>query len=166
MRKLAPALGLAVLVVAVGAASWLRRADTRPALLPFQSRVEGLKDDDQERHARIRAALREAERERSATKDWPQTLNVPGLTWTKREHGVYVNYVGVPAPMPVGLRWLVLIIEPEKDSREPAPPEDDEHHTLADGTALHVTVWTAPGAGVPEVVLPMPAAEGWTQQVR
>lgn len=168
VRKLAPALGLTALVVAVGAASYLRRADPTPPLLPFQSRVGELRGPDQERHEQIRAALREAERERSASKTWPPALSVPGLTWTMRAHGVYVNYVGVPAQAPGGLRWLVLIIEPEPGPlTDPVPPEDDEHHTLADGTGLHVTVWTSPVGGRPvELVLPMPAAEGWTQQVR
>ena len=158
-------MALATLVVAV---SFFRgEGAAQPPVLPHLARLGDLKAPDQATHAKIRDALRAAERVRSDTKQWPPALGVEGLTWTQRRHGVYVNYVGVPAD-PLRLRWLVLFIEPEPSPIvDPAPPEDDEHHSLPDGTALHVTVWTAANAGpVPEVVLPFPAAEGWTQRLR
>lgn len=162
------AVGLAALVVGVGALSWLRRAPptARAELLPYQARVADLPGVERVRHAEVRAALALAEATRAETQKWPSTFGVEGVTWVQRRHGLYVNYLGVPAD-PARLRWLVLVIEPEPTAlKDPAPPPDDEHHTLADGTALHVTVWTAPNQGpVPEVVLPLPAAENWTQQL-
>lgn len=153
-----------MLVAVVAAVSYSRRAGGPEAsgLLPHQARVV-----DAPTHDRIRASLRAAERVRSDTKQWPAALDAEGFTWTLRRHGIYVNYVGVPTD-PTRARWLVLYIEPEPAPiADPAPPEDDEHHTLPDGTALHVTLWTAENAGpVPEVALPFPAAEGWTQRLR
>jgi len=59
--------------------------------------------------------------------------------WVQRRQGSSGNYLG-PSE---GRRWLVLFIELDpRASPEKAPPEDSEHHTLSDGTALHVTVWT------------------------
>lgn len=166
MRRFLPAAGLAALVIAVGAASYLKRA--RPVepqgLLPYQRRVLPA---EVERMTQVRAAMRVAEQARSEQKRWPAGFSAPGLTWTQRGQGLYVNYLGVP-PDPKGARWLVLYVEPEPAPiRDPAPPEDDEHHTLADGTALHVTVWTQPNDGpLPLDVLPFPAAEGWLQLLR
>ena len=170
LPRLAAALGVLVFLAGV---AWLaagqkvsRRARTE--LLPYQGWVDALSAEDQQRDAQIRAALREAERGRAANKTWPNRfLTEPGVEWLERSHGLYVNYLGIPAA-PTRSRWLVLIIEPEPAALKDKPaPEDDEHHTLADGTALHVTVWSAPNQGaVPQVVLPFPAAEGWTQRLR
>jgi hypothetical protein len=75
-----------------------------------------------------------------------------------------VNYEGEGE----GLRWLVLFLEPDpRLVAEKAPPEDDEHHTLSDGTPLHVTVWTQPLTEAPsDQLTAFPAAEGWVERVR
>lgn len=166
--KLLAALGLIAFLGAVAFLSHRRRAPTRPAaeLLPYQARTTELPAAEQQRFAEIRTALRAAERARWETKKWPDAFSAPGLTWIQRGQGLYVNYLGIPTE-PSRLRWLVLFIEPEPTAlKDRAPPEDEEHHTLPDGTALHLSVWSAPNEGpVPSVVLPFPAAENWTQQV-
>ena len=131
-------------------------------------------------YRQLREGILEAENVRAATGAWPEPAalaadGVPpfaadalgsALTWTKRQHGVYVNYLGVPSG--AGPRWLVLFIESEpgllRGPGEQPPPVDEEHHTLPNGLALHVTVWTSqttPG----DEVLAFPVAEGWTQQL-
>jgi hypothetical protein len=167
--KLFPALLIAALVVAVAATSFMRRHRTAAPsteLLPYQARVVELPATEQERFAQIRAALREAEKIRAASRQWPAEFGAPDVKWIQRGQGLYVNYLGVP-DAPSRLRWLVLIIEPEPSAlKDPAPPEDEEHHTLSDGTAVHVSVWTTPNEGpIPQVVLPFPAAENWTQRL-
>ena len=162
-------LAVAAVVVAVAAVAWLgasrKRVAPLPELLPYQALVRAA---DAEVFGLIRTQLRAAEKQRGTEGKWPTRFVVddPRLTWTLRAQQLYVNYLGVPAD-PSQPRWLVLIIEPPPTGiRDPAPPEDEEHHTLLDGTALHVTIWSAPNQGpVPEVVLPFPAAEGWTQRL-
>ena len=80
-----------------------------------------------------------------------------------RRQGATINYVGESE----GLRWLVLYLEPDpRMERTAAPPEDDEHHTLADGTGLHVTLWTQPlSEPTTELVTAFPGAEGWVERV-
>ena len=166
--RLLATLGVVVLLAAVGTASWLRRGRAQSAteLLPYQARVGLLPSTEQERFAQVSAAIRQAEAGRATNKAWPSTLGVPGLTWVQRGKGLYVNYLGIPAE-PEQLRWLVLLIEPEPSAiKDKAPPEDEQHHTLSDGTPIHVSVWTAANQGaVPEVVLPFPAAEDWIQRL-
>ena len=168
MRKLLGALGLAALLIAVAVLSFNRRDRAKPTaeLLPYQAPVGELPAAERERFAQIHTAIREAERARAGTRQWPARFNAPGVSWVQRGQGLYVNYLAVP-PEPARLRWLVLVIEPDPAAlKEAPPPEDEEHHTLSDGTALHVTVWSAPNQGpVPEAVLPFPAAENWTQRL-
>ena len=159
-------------LAAVGLVAWLgfahRSAQTPLDLLPYQAQVSELAAPEQQRFAQVREQLRGAEEERDATGQWPQVLaSEPDIRWIRLARGHYVNYLGVPASAR-RLRWLVMVIEPEAAAiRDPPAPEDDEHHTLRDGTGLHVTVWSAPNEGpLPEVVLPFPAAEGWTQRIR
>ena len=166
--KLFGVLGLAGLLAAVAVTSFLQRKKAAPPaeLLPYQALVTALPAPERERHAQLRAAIREAEKHRNEKRSWPPAFVAPGLSWVQRGQGLYVNYLGVPND-PSRLRWLVLIIEPEPSAlKDPPPPDDDEHHTLADGTALHVSVWTTPNKGpIPEGVLPFPAAEHWTQRL-
>lgn len=166
--KLLPALGLVALLIAVAVVSFKRRGANGPAaeLLPYQTWATELTSVEQEHFGRIRAAVREAESARSEQKKWPSSFGAPGFGWVQRGQGLYINYLGLPSD-PARLRWLVLYIEPEPTAlKEPAPPDDEEHHTLSDGTALHVSIWSAPNAGpVPDAVLPFPAAENWTQRL-
>ena len=164
------AAAFVAVLLAVGVVAWLGVLHRKPpaaALLPYQGWVGELPRAARRRFAEVRSALRLAEQHRGKTQQWPaQFVNDRELAWSLSIHGPYVNYLGIPSD-PAGLRWLVLIIEPEPAAiRDPAPPEDEEHQTLSDGTGLHVTVWTSPNTGsLPLAVLAFPAAEGWTQRL-
>lgn len=133
-----------------------------PALLAWQRPVSELTEAQRALWAELRASLRDAEAQRAASGDWPRLDLTSNARWSLRRQRLAVNYVAEAE----GLRWLVLFLEPDPRVQEPAPPEDDEHHTLADGTALHVTVWTQPLTAPPTAeVTAFPAAEGWTERV-
>ncbi len=169
-------LALAALIVA----GKLLRPNPRPAgaeLLPYQRSYRELPAAEQQVYFSLRSAISTAERYRAANKKWPPPEALAGeglaafsgdrLGWSRLEGGLYVNYLGVPKGE--GLRWLVLIIEPDpKELRlpnQPPPPVDLEHHTLSDGTTLHVTVWSEPNQGpLPVAVVPYPVADGWTER--
>ncbi len=129
----------------------------------WQKAVSELTDGQQRVYRELRAQVRAAERERGATKSWPAPAGIFPDGWVQRRQGMYVNYLGERD----GLRWLVLFIEPDpRAAYEKAPAEDDEHHTLSDGTALHVTVWTqALTEAATQRVTAFPAAEGWVERV-
>ena len=136
-----------------------------PAPTPsWQQPISGLTAEQQRFHAHLREQLRAAEQDRATGKTWPPAAaHFPG-GWTLRKLGSTVNYVGDAE----GLRWLVLFLEPDPRAKaEKAPPEDDEHHTLGDGTPLHVTVWTQPlTEPATDQLTAFPAAEGWVERVR
>jgi hypothetical protein len=161
----------------------LTARDSAAELAPWQRSYLELPAAGQRLYRLVREGILEAENVRSATKQWPsvEALAADGvppfaadavtepLAWVQRRQGVYVNYLGVPTGGAVE-RWLVLFIEPEPVAfatpGEKPPPVDEEHHTLPDGTALHVTVWTQPGTGpAPTGVLAFPVTEGWTQRL-
>ena len=154
------AAALAVFVV-VQVAQHLRRP-TSPPLLAWQRPVSELTDAQRAMFTELRASLRTAEAQRAATHEWPSLDLTRNARWALRRQRLAINYVAEAE----GLRWLVLFLEPDPRLHEPAPPEDEEHHTLADGTALHVTVWTQP-LDTPRVdeVTAFPAAEGWVERV-
>lgn len=182
LRALAP---WAAVAVAVWGASRCTRGSTgrsaSPSARPGSARTS-LAPAEQRLYRELRAGLFDVENQRAATKAWPEVpwlvqqgvppfapdALTPPLDWTMARDGLYVTYLGVPKSSG-GLRWLVLFIEPEKQAfaeQGPPPPVDEEHHTLPDGTALHVTVWTAPDEGPrPQGVLAFPVAEGWTQRL-
>lgn len=166
--KVLSVVGLVVLLTAVAFASYRRRSAPLPAteLLTYQARASELPRLERETYAAIRAGLRAVETVRASTKLWPAAFEAGGLTWSKREQGLYINYLGIP-DAPSKLRWLVLFIEPAESAlKDPPASEDDEHHTLDDGTALHVTVWSAAHDGpIPPDALTFPAAEGWVQRL-
>lgn len=148
----------AVWGLAVGVSRW-RREPERPPAPAWQRPVSELTEAQQAHYAQVRAAILEAERVRSAGA-WPTTF-LPGSVF--RQQRLTVNYVSEAA----GLRWLVLFLEPDPRSPPEKAAPDDEHHTLADGTPLHVTVWTQPlSVPAPENVTAFPAAEGWVERVR
>lgn len=132
----------------------------------WQRSYREMNEADQLRFRAIRVGLLQAEKVRGATGEWPQVLfDDAGAKWVMRRHGVYVNYLAAEGPT----RWLVLFIEPEPkrlNEKLPPAPIDEEHHTLSDGTELHVTVWSMPNEGeVPTEVLAFPVADGWVQRV-
>lgn len=179
-REAAPWFGLAVLVWSVGLVIQRSRPSSPVVeLAGWQATFRDVAEADQRTFRHLREALPEVERLRVETGAWPEPSQLvsEGIdpfrederavprSWVLRQHGVYASYVGVPAPGSTGLRWLVLFIEPS--TNEPAPPEDEEHHTRADGVAVHVTVWSQPNDAepVPEEVLAFPAAQGWVQRL-
>lgn len=155
-----------LVALAVFGAATLYSHLTTPAPLPtpsWQRSVAELSAAQQRFYLQLRDQLRSAERGRSETKSWPAPDGLFPPGWAQRRQGLYVNYLGEAE----GLRWLVLFIEPDpRAAPEKPPPEDEEHHTLGDGTALHVTVWTKPLTEPPtDGVTAFPAAEGWVERV-
>lgn len=153
---------VALVVFAAGTIYSRLRAMVAPAPA-WQRPVSELNDEQRRFHARLRGQLKAAERARGQSGTWPPAPGVFNDAWLMRRQGIYVNYLGESE----GLRWLVLFIEPDpRAPPEPPPPEDAEHHTLSDGTALHVTVWTQPLPEPPtDLVTAFPAAEGWVERV-
>lgn len=154
---------VALAVFGVGTLYSRLAAAPAPPAPAWQRPVSELNDSQQTFYARLRGQLRAAERERGITNDWPPAAGIFLEGWVQRRQGSYVNYLGAAE----GLRWLVLFIEPDpRAEKVEAPPEDDEHHTLSDGTPLHVTVWTQPlSEPSPSVVTAFPGAEGWVERV-
>ena len=142
-----------------GFAAYSKRCAPPPAAAPsWQRPISELREPQQRFHAQLLEEIRGAEKVRGASQQWPL---VPG--WTLRRQGVYVNYLRDAE----GLRWLILLIEPDpRVAAEKPPPDDAEHHTLSDGTAIHMTVWTQPlDEAKSEFVTAFPAAEGWVERV-
>lgn len=180
LRDVAPWLTLALVVWGGGLVLQRSRPVERAAELAlWQRSFRALPESEQRTFRHLREALPELERSRVATGRWPtpevmrdervepfreDELTTP-RTWTLREHGVYASYVGVPVADATAQRWVVFFIEPS--TNEPAPPEDEEHHTRADGVPVHVTVWSQPNdaEAVPDEVLAFPAAQGFIQRV-
>ena len=157
------------------------RAVERPS---WQRSFLELSEADQRTFRHLRESLYELERLRVETGRWPEPAvlsaagvepfredeHTPPRAWSLRQHGVYATYVGVPTSSQEAVRFLIVFVEPAPQvlaAKEPPPPEDEEHHTLADGTPLHVTVWTQPHVDepVPDEVLAFPAANGWVQRL-
>ncbi|MBX7112819.1 MAG: hypothetical protein K1X64_00695 [Myxococcaceae bacterium] len=153
-----------------------------PERLPYQQHFSVLDGAEQRRFLELREGILEIENIRGREGRWPsveflraQALppvvsglpDAPPLKWQLREYGDYVNYTAFPESG-AGQQWLILFIEPPKGllktPHEPPAPLDEEHHTLSDGTALHVTVWRKDASsGEPQVVVPTPAMENFTQ---
>lgn len=186
-RELTTAAPFALAAILVWSGGVLARRATgapgTPEPAPWQRSYLELPVGEQRLYRQVREGIFEAENARGATKRWPEVAELAGdgippfaadaltppLQWSRAQQGVYVTYLGVPSGGATSQRWLVLFIEPEPsalNARGASPPVDEEHHTLPDGTALHVTVWTEPNAGpLPKGVLAFPVAEGWTQRL-
>lgn len=179
-RDAAPWFAFALLVWGVG----LGLQRTRPQqaaveLAGWQASFRDVGEADQRTFRHLREALPEVERLRVEKGGWPEPaqLRAEGIepfrederavprTWVLRRHGIYASYVGTPPSGSTALRWLVLFIEPT--TNEAAPPEDEEHQTMADGVPVHVTVWSQPNDAepIPDEVLAFPAAQGWVQRL-
>jgi hypothetical protein len=180
LREAAPWFTLALVVWAGGLlVQHSRPAERAAEIAPWQRSFLELPDLEQRTFRHLREALPELERLRVERGQWPtpETMRDERIepfredelmtprTWALRQHGVYASYVGVPVADAKALRWVVLLIEPS--TNEPAPPEDEEHHTRADGVPIHVTIWSQPNDAepVPAEVLAFPAAQGFVQRV-
>ena len=177
LRELAPWLCTTLALWAAVVAVRHTRVAAAPQVPAWEHSFLELSQADQLRYRLVREGVLEAENRRSGSRDWPEPsvlagegvppFDAPDLRWSRRQHGIYVNYLGVPLTGQ-GTRWLLLFIEPEPTAFEAKapPPVDEEHHTLPDGTALHVTVWTTASQGPePTEVLAFPVSEGWVQRV-
>jgi hypothetical protein len=151
-------------------------------LLPYQRLFIDLPSPDQRVLRSLREAMIEAENARSQTRAWPDVtalaqqgippfaadpIDRDAYAWSKNQAGLYVNYRGVPR---VAGRPELLLLFGEPDpaaARMPGDrplPVDEQHHTLDDGTALHVSLWLRlPGRARDERVVSFPAADGWIQ---
>ena len=136
-------------------------------LLPYQALAASLPDTDQQIHGALRKGLLAAEVERSRISRWPDvsTLGLPadGYDWSRFDRGGVTNYFGKPLD-PGQPAWLLEIQEPEPGTAPDPAPNDDEHHRLADGTTLHVYVWTHRfGGQVAATFIPQPQNTGWIE---
>jgi hypothetical protein len=149
------------------------------SLLPYQQLIRDRPATEQRTFRELQAGLLEAETIRSTTANWPtaEALGGEGISpfafdptvkgaryeWKMLRNGNYVNYVGIPeqggAPA-----WLLLVQEPDPGIAPDQTFEDEEHHRLIDGSMLHVSTWSHPGAiNAPTAAIRMPQAEGWIQ---
>jgi len=173
------------LIIVVGVAlylaatAWSGAAGTVASdLMPYQSLVRDRPSTDQRMFRELQEGLLEAERIRSSTGGWPApaALGAQGIppfapdptraetyTWSVTQHGTFVNYRATPSVTSVPA-WLLLIQEPDKGAPPDPAREDEEHHRLADGAMLHVSIWThADGLNLPSHFISLPQVEGWTQ---
>jgi hypothetical protein len=149
------AVAAAMWALAVGVSRW-HPAPDRPS---WQREIDELTAPQRRFVVELRAALRDAEGQRS-NGHWPEMLS-NGMRL--RQQRLAVNYLTEAH----GLRWLVLILEPDPRVPSENVPLDDEHHQLSDGTLLHVTVWTqALAESAPQGVTAFPAAEGFVERVK
>ena len=126
----------------------------------------------------LKEGMIEAEADRSRTGKWPAAEELarrlvppfaPDPTdkaryrWTELARGTVLNYVGAPDPASGRPTFVVVVVEPDPGTPiDPQAQTDEIHHRLADGTMLHVYVWTAPGVRPIQQVLAAPAPEdGW-----
>lgn len=153
--------------------------DARRTLLPYQALIQGRPTVDQRMFRELQEGLLEAEAMRSTDGQWPspQLLAESGIPpfapdptvrgaryrWALHRAGSTLNYLGIPdaAGAPA---WLVAVQEPEPGIPPDQNFEDEEHHTLLDGTMLHVSTWSrADGLKTAERATTAPQIEGWEQ---
>jgi len=113
---------------------------------------------DQRMYRRSLEGLSEAEAIRSKTGDWPSVeqlaqrgippfavdpIDKATYRWQLLRDKALVTYQGVPDPASKRPTLVIDIVEPEPGSPiDPQAVVDETHHKLADGTMLHVSVWT------------------------
>ncbi len=153
--------------------------DGRRALLPYQSLIQTYNTADQRMFRGLQEGLLEAEAVRSTTGAWPlaEALALEGIPpfapdptmhgaryrWTRWQTGSTINYLGRP-DVATAPGWLLMIQEPEPGVPPDQRFDDQEHHTLVDGTMLHVSTWSHPqGVAAPERLTIAPQTEGWQQ---
>lgn len=172
-------VGVAALSAGAATLEQRLRPNARDAWLPFQRSYLELEPPDRATYASLREGLMDLETSRVTDGTWPtpeslRAAGVPGfaddtLSWSLHRAGSSVNYEG-RSTVDGGVSFLVLLLEPEPrppgQLAEAPPPEDEEHHTLSDGTAIHVSVWsTRERSAQAPVATPFPQVEGWTQRL-
>jgi hypothetical protein len=176
---------LAVVIIAVVAfylasTAWNTSSSQARAgdLMPYQVLVRDRPSSDQRMFRELQEGLLEAQRVRSTSGGWPSpaALAVQAIppfapdptrpetyVWTVTQHGTFINYRAAPGVTGVPA-WLLLVQEPDRGAPPDPALEDEEHHRLADGTMLHVSIWTHPdGTDLPARFISLPQVEGWTQ---
>jgi len=156
-------------------------APEKADLLPYQVLFKDLPPADQRVFRQIQEGMIEIENVRGQTGRWPpvEALASDGIppfapdpvdreryTWSFSRRGLNVGYVGTPAPTSNRPRFLLQFVEPDPNVPPPISkvPVDEQHHTLSDGTNLHVLLWMHANTGQPpSTVAELPLAEGWTQ---
>jgi hypothetical protein len=175
-------LGLAgAVVLLLGIYFGLKTSVTESGrLLPYQMLVRDLVSSEQAMFGTLKQSLLDAERARTTTGRWPEAPAVTSLprttpgadaspvpavySWKRSAVGVVTHYVGLPGEDVSAAAWLIVIREPEPGVPTDSAPNDEEHHRLADGTVLHVSIWTHRfGGQVDPAFVPQPEAAGWTQ---
>jgi len=181
LRATAVIVALAAAYLVRPSSDTTRATPAQRGLLPYQTLVRDVPSAEQRVFRELQEGLLEAERLRSTTGKWPEvaalsadgippfapdpTARIASYRWRLLEEGAVVNYLGIP-DTPDAPTWLLLVLEPELGSAPDLAPNDEEHHRLADGTVLHVSVWNVPersrsSGGLS--VIPRPAVEGWRQ---
>jgi hypothetical protein len=152
------------------------------AELPFERRFQDLDAADQRVFRAIQEGIVEAEGERSRSGRWPAVealarqgvppfaldpIDKAGYGWRLLQKQTLLNYVGTPAPESGRRAFVVLITEPEPGTPvDLQTPVDDQHHRLASGTMIHVSVWLGPGLGdMREPAASVNPDEGWQRVV-
>lgn len=172
------ALGAAILAL-VGVYFGTRSSVSEPGrLLPYQMLMRDLVTADQAMFHALNQSLLDAEAIRSATGRWPDAPALSSLpkttpgegpspaaySWRAETQGVITHFVGVPGQDGAAAAWMIAIKEPEPGVPTDTAPNDEEHHRLADGTVLHVSVWTHRfGSQLSPTFAPQPEVGGWTQ---
>jgi hypothetical protein len=160
---------ITVVVIYVAINGTTGGADKSRGLLPYQALAASLPESDRKDFRALRDGLLAAEAMRSRTSRWPDatelTLPGSGYRWTRFERGVITDYLGRPGD-PAQAAWLLEIQEPEPGMAPDPAPNDEQHHRLADGTTLHIYVWTHRlGGQMPAAFVPQPQNTGWTEVV-
>ena len=155
------------------------RVAAAPVTPPYQKLFADLPPQQQRMFRALHEGLIEAENVRSTSGAWPTppTLADQGIppfaadpitareryTWTKRQDGNVINYIGIPAT-PAVPAFLLLVLEPAPGAPPDLTPSDELHHRLANGDVLHVSVWIHPEAQkLKDDLVVIPEAGGWTQ---
>ena len=149
-RESTRVLGLAavvVLAVAVYLALKSSALETPGAasLLPYQELVATLVGADQAMFADLTKQVIDVEGMRAVEGQWPDAGRLKvltGFTWTASREGYFLNYLATPGGDPSAAAWLLVIQEPDPQAPVDPAPNDETHHRLADGTVLHVAIWT------------------------
>lgn len=172
---------LAIVLLASFAIASSRSAKPPPAmLLPYQKLFADLPSSDQRMVRNLREAMVESENARGRSKQWPEVaalaeqgvapfaadpIDRDGYAWKLATRGTAVNYLGESK----SADFLLVFTEPDPGALrmpgEKPPPVDEQHHTLSDGTPIHVGIWMRAGGAPVSHVVPFPATEGWTQIV-
>jgi hypothetical protein len=165
--------------VAVTAGVSRTPASARRNFLPFQALVQDRAPAEQRMFRELQEGLLESEARRSTNGTWPDvaalmgdgippfapdpTVKGPRLAWDLIQSGPSVNYLGRPTQAGAPA-WLVLIQEPDPGVPPDQSFEDEEHHRLATGAMLHVSIWIhAEGSRITKRIIRTPQAEAWTE---